>query len=80
MLSRNIKVDNTSLYCYSRIANVFNEVLVGTISRLTEAMGGAFASGTSLGSHSRNNTSKKLFHFEEILENFTLGQLNELNS
>ena len=80
VLPRNIKVDNTSLYCHSTIANVFNKFFVGTISRLTEAMGPVFTSGASFGMYWRCNTPKELFHFEEISENFTLGQLNKLKS
>ena len=80
VLPRNIKVDDTSLHCYSKIANGFNKFFVGTITRLTEAMGSVFTSGASFDMYWRSNTPKELFHFEEISENFTLGQLNKLKS
>ena len=80
VLPRNIKVDDTSLHCYSKIANGFNKFFVGTITRLTEDMGSVFTSGASFDMYWRSNTPKELFHFEEISENFTLGQLNKLKS
>ena len=75
VLPRNIKVDNMALHCYSEIANVFNKFFVGTITRLTEAMGSVFTSGEGIGMYWRSNTPNNLFHFEEVSENFTLGQL-----
>ena len=43
-------------------------------------MGSVFTSGASFDMYWRSNTPKELFHFEEISENFTLGQLNKLKS
>jgi hypothetical protein len=68
VLPRNIKVDNTSLHCYSKIANGFNKFFVGTITRLTEAMGSVFTSGEGFDMYWRSNTPNDLFHFEEISE------------
>jgi hypothetical protein len=80
VLPRNIKVDNMSLHCYSKTANGFNKFFVGTITRLTDAMGSVFTSGEGIGMYWRSNNPNELFHFEEIFKNFMLGQLNKLKS
>jgi hypothetical protein len=43
-------------------------------------MGSVFTSGEGFSMYWRSNTPNDLFHFEEISENFTLGQLNKLKS
>ena len=43
-------------------------------------MGSVFTSGEGIGMYWRGSTPNELFHFEEVSENFTLGQLKKLKN